>query len=114
MPALGMVTEMQRSRTPKQASIWPSVIVSATAMLLLTACVTPSGDAAPLAPGFIASAVGLVMVFVFIVKATAAVMVALVKIRQALFELAAVVASFVGAAAVTGAGLALVTWVTLS
>jgi len=101
-------------RTPKQATIWPSVVVSATAMPLLTGCVTASGDAAPLRPNFIAAAVGLVMVWVFMVKATAAVMVALVKIRQALFELAAVVVSFLGAAAVTGAGLALVTWVTLS
>ncbi|WP_204008587.1 hypothetical protein [Virgisporangium aurantiacum] len=102
-------------RTPKQATIWPSVVVSATAMPLLTGCVTASGDAAaPLRPNFVAAAVGLVMVWVFMVKATAAVMVALVKIRQALFELAAVVVSFLGAAAITGAGLALVTWVTLS
>jgi hypothetical protein len=84
-------------------------------MPLLTGCVTASGDAAaPLSPGFIAAAVGLVMVWLFMAKATAAVMVVLVRIEKALFELAAVVVSFLGAAAVTGAGVALVTWVTLS
>jgi hypothetical protein len=96
--------------------IRPSVIGSATAMALLTGCVTASDDpaAAPLTPSFIATAVGLVLVWVFMVKATAAVLAALMTIRRALVELAAVVASFLGAAAVTGAGLALVTWVTLS
>jgi hypothetical protein len=90
------------------------VIVSATATALLTGCTAASDDAAPLAPGFIAAAFGLVLVWIFMVKATAAVMVALMKITKAVAELAAVVASFLGAAAVAGAGLALVTWVTLN
>jgi hypothetical protein len=103
-----------RPRTTRQASIWPSVIVSATATSLLTGCTAASGDGAPLAPGFIAAAVGLVMVFVFMVKATAAVMATLLEVTRALTRLAAVVGSLLGAAMVSGAGVALVTWVTLS
>lgn len=109
------MTRLHPPRTQRQASIWPSVIVSATAMPFLTGCVSAAGgDATPLAPGFIAGAVGLVVVFVFMMKAAAAVMAALMDITRALTRLAAVVGSFIGAAVVTGAGLALVTWVTLS